>query len=73
MATSAQSFGQWVRERRKQRNLTQKALGKLTGYAEITVRQIEHNTYKLTRFVVERFVSCLDLEGEDYAAILYAP
>ena len=41
MATSAQSFGQWVREQRKRRNLTQKALGLLIGYAEITVRQIE--------------------------------
>jgi|GEM_PF-6317602 len=65
MTPTIESFGQWVREQRKQRSLTQKALGGLAGYAEITVRQIEHDTYKLTRFVVERFVNCLAGEGDD--------
>lgn len=67
---TAQTFGQWIRERRKQRGLTQKGLGKLVGYAEITVRQLEHDTYTLTRFIVERFVSCLALEGDDSEAII---
>lgn len=69
MQPTHESFGQWVRLRRKQRKLTQKALGKLTGYAEITVRQIESNTYKLSRFIVESFVSCLASEEDDPAAI----
>lgn len=64
------TFGQWVLERRKQRHLTQKALGKLAGYAEITVRQIENNRYKLTRFVVECFVNSLAVESDNRDAII---
>src|SRR5579862_1753884 len=70
MSTSVESFGQWVRERRKERNLTQKALGQLIGYAEITVRQIEHDTYNLTRFVVESGVNCLARDTDDREAIV---
>jgi len=64
-----ESFGQWVRLRRKQRQLTQKALGKLIGYAEITVRQIESNTYKLSPFIVECLVNCLAVQDDDPGAI----
>lgn len=64
------SFGQWVRERRRRKNLTQKALGSLIGYAEITVRQVESDRYVLTRFVVERLVEALADERDDRDAIL---
>src|SRR5258706_2963029 len=70
MTQTVQSFGQWVRERRKQRNLTQKGLGRLIGYAEITVRQIEHDMYNLTRFVVESVVNCLSDELDDREPIV---
>ncbi len=70
MTTSVQSFGQWVRERRKERKLTQKALGQLIGYAEITIRQIEHDTYKLSRFVVESGVNYLSRDLDDREAIM---
>src|SRR5579871_4607302 len=69
MPQAVLSFGQWVRERRKQRKLTQKSLGKLIGYAEITIRQIEHDAYHLTRFVVESVVNCLAMEADDREAI----
>src|SRR5579872_2246555 len=70
MAQGVLSFGQWVRERRKQRKLTQKALGRLIGYAEITIRQIEHDAYHLTRFIVESIVNCLASESDDREAIV---
>jgi tetratricopeptide (TPR) repeat protein len=70
MTTTIGSFGEWVRERRKQRGLTQKALGRFIGYAEITVRQIEHNTYHLTRFVVECIVNGLAGHHDDRDAIM---
>jgi tetratricopeptide (TPR) repeat protein/transcriptional regulator with XRE-family HTH domain len=59
------TFGQWVKARRKERGLTQKALGLHVGYAEITVRQVEKDTYKLTRFMVERFTNFLAVESDD--------
>ncbi|HRI55575.1 MAG TPA: helix-turn-helix transcriptional regulator, partial [Anaerolineae bacterium] len=35
------SFGQWLRQRRKALNLTQKELAQQAGCAEITLRKIE--------------------------------
>ncbi len=68
--SSVRSFGQWVRARRKARGITQKALGSLIGYAEITIRQVESDSYALTRFVVERLVEALADEDDDRDAIL---
>ncbi len=71
MTSSIQSFGRWVRQRRRERALTQKALGRMIGYAEITVRQIEHDSYNLTRFVVECLINGLADEDDDREALLH--
>lgn len=40
------SFGTWLRQRRRSLDLTQKALAKQVGCAEITVRRMEADEYK---------------------------
>jgi transcriptional regulator with XRE-family HTH domain len=65
MGRAYTTFGEWVKTRRKERGLTQKALGLHVGYAEVTVRQVEKDSYKLTRFVVERFTNFLAIEIDD--------
>jgi predicted ATPase/transcriptional regulator with XRE-family HTH domain len=70
MGSEYSTFGQWVKTKRKERGLTQKALGLQVGYAEITVRQIEKDTYNLTRFVTERFVTCLATDVDEASAII---
>ncbi|MBA3868931.1 MAG: helix-turn-helix domain-containing protein, partial [Anaerolineae bacterium] len=45
MTFNSQSFGSWVKSRRKQRGWTQAELGGELGYAEVTVRKLEANEY----------------------------
>ena len=55
------SFGKWLRQRRRTLDLTQKALAKQVGCAEITVRQIEGDIIKPSKELAEALLERLDI------------
>ncbi|MBV9790149.1 MAG: helix-turn-helix transcriptional regulator, partial [Chloroflexi bacterium] len=73
MADSAEhifSLGPWVRRRRKALDLTQAALARRVGCAEVTIRKLEADAIRPSRTIAERLVRCLDLDPSDRAIFL---
>ncbi len=70
MATS--DFGAWVRERRRERDLTQAALGKQAGCAAATIRKIESGARKPSRELAALLVQLLAGPTEDAATLIAA-
>ncbi len=58
---SADSFGYWVRRRRKALDLTQEALAQRAGCAAVTLRKIEADERRPSAQMAQRLAQCLAL------------
>jgi len=66
------SFGYWVRRRRKALDLTQEALARLVGCAEVTIKKIEADERRPSRQIAERLAVSLQIAPADRAAFMRA-
>lgn len=64
------SLGTWVRRRRKALDLTQAALARRVGCAEITIQKIETDARRPSRAMAERLACCLELSPEEQTVML---
>lgn len=63
-------FGQWVRERRKARDMTQKELAGQIGCSEATLRKFEAGTRRPSRQIVERLTHFFGLSSDDQQRVM---
>lgn len=70
--TSSESFGRWVKQRRKALDLTQAELARQVGCAEITIRKIEASEIRPSRHFITRLAELLDIDLADRAAFIAA-
>lgn len=66
------SFGGWIRRRRKALDLTREALAAQVGCATVTIRKIEADERRPSRQIAERLATCLAIPPEDQDAFLRA-
>jgi len=66
------SFGYWVRRRRKALDLTQEALARQVGCAEVTIKKIEADERRPSRQIAERLADSLEIAPADRVAFLRA-
>jgi predicted ATPase/class 3 adenylate cyclase len=59
------SFGYWVRRRRKALDLTQDALARQVGCAKVTIQKIEADERRPSRQIAERLADCLAISSEE--------
>lgn len=64
------SFGDWVRRRRKALDLTQAQLAYCVGCAVVTLRKIEADERKPSRQMAERLVLCLKISPEEAVDVI---
>jgi predicted ATPase/DNA-binding XRE family transcriptional regulator len=64
------TFGYWVRRRRKALDLTQDELAYHVGCAAVTLRKIEADERRPSRQMAERLAQCLALSPEETVAFL---
>ena len=69
-ATGVPPFGQWVKDRRKNLDLTQEALAKEVGCSVSSIRKIESGTLRPSRQVAELLAGALRISPEDRAAFV---
>lgn len=70
--TSSDSFGRWVKQRRRALDLTQAELARQVGCAEITIRKIEASEVRPSRHFITRLAELLDIDPADRAAFIAA-
>jgi peptide/nickel transport system substrate-binding protein len=68
----APSFGLWLKQRRKELDLTQEKLAEQVGCAVSTIRKIEAGVLRPSRQIAERLANQLELPPEERAAFLKA-
>jgi predicted ATPase/class 3 adenylate cyclase/DNA-binding CsgD family transcriptional regulator len=66
------SFGYWLRRRRKARDLTQDDLARLVACSVETIKKIETDLRRPSRQMAERLADCLAIPLEERAAFLKA-
>ena len=66
------SFGYWLRRRRKALDLTQDALARQAGCALGTLKKIETDERRPSRQLAERLADCLAIPAAERAAFLKA-
>jgi predicted ATPase/transcriptional regulator with XRE-family HTH domain len=64
------SFGYWLRRRRKALDLTQQALARQVGCAAITIRKIEADELRPSTQLAEALAACFGLAGDERRAFL---
>ena len=64
------SFGQWLRRRRRARDLTQAALAREVPCAVQTVRALEAGAWRPSRQLAARLAQVLGLAERDHAAFV---
>jgi transcriptional regulator with XRE-family HTH domain len=62
------TFGRWLKQRRKQLDLTQHALAEQSGCTAETIRKIEADRRRPSRALVERLAEALEIPTADRAA-----
>lgn len=72
MHTRTDSFGYWLRRRRKALDLTQEALSKLVFCSGYTIRKIEADERRPSRLLAERLVAALAIPEEERRDFLAA-
>ena len=65
-----ESFGSWLRERRKALDLTQAAVAHCVGCAEVTIRKLEAGVQRPSRQTAERLATCLQILAEEHDLFL---
>ena len=66
------SFGQWIRYRRRQLDLTQKELAERVGCSPVTIRKLEADERRASKQFVERLAQCLLISAQEYDRFLAA-
>ena len=66
------SFGYWLRRRRKALDLTQDALARQAGCALGTLKKIESDERRPSRQLAERLADCMAIPTGERAAFLKA-
>jgi predicted ATPase/DNA-binding XRE family transcriptional regulator len=61
---SAQSFGEWLRKRRKALDITQDDLAECVGCSPVTIRMVENGQRRASRQVAELLMDCLQVPEE---------
>jgi transcriptional regulator with XRE-family HTH domain len=64
------SFGEWLRRRRKARDLTREALADRVGCSVATVRKIEAEERRPSAQIVERLADIFEIPAEERAVFL---
>jgi predicted ATPase/DNA-binding XRE family transcriptional regulator len=70
--SSSDSFGYWVRQRRRDLDLTQAELAHKVGCAEITIRKIEANEVRPSRQFITRLADQLAIAPEERETFIAA-
>jgi predicted ATPase/DNA-binding XRE family transcriptional regulator len=68
----SEPFGRLVRRRRKALDLTQAALARQVGCAEITIRKIEADEIRPSQQLLARLAGTLGIEADEHAAFVAA-
>jgi predicted ATPase/DNA-binding XRE family transcriptional regulator len=63
-------FAQWIKERRKRLDITQAALGRMTGCSESSIRKIESGILKPSRQVADLLATSLQVPEEERTAFV---
>lgn len=67
------TFGAWLRQRRRQLDLTQTALAARVGYSVVTIRKLERDELRPSKQLAERLAQGLDVAlGEQASVIAFA-
>src|SRR5215471_4078844 len=64
------AFGEWLRERRKALDLTQRDLAEQVGCAEVTIRKIEGEVSRPSRQIAERMADVLAIADDERTAFV---
>ena len=67
---SLESFGQWLKQRRKALDLTQAELARRVGCAIITIQKIEAEERRPSKEIAQRLAKALEVSEEEHAAFL---
>ncbi len=67
MSQEENSFGRWVRERRRTLDLTQEELARRVGCAAVTLRKIEYDQLRASQQIAERLAMALGIPLDDRA------
>jgi predicted ATPase/transcriptional regulator with XRE-family HTH domain len=70
MAQSVLTFGQWVKQRRKELGCSQQELGDLVGCSKWTIVKIEADIRRPSRQIAERLADCLEIAPAARAAFI---
>jgi transcriptional regulator with XRE-family HTH domain len=65
-----ESFGDWLKRRRKALDLTQRELAQQVGCAESTLRKIETERLRPSRQIAERLAACLAIPAAEQPAFI---
>lgn len=66
------TFGQWIRYRRRQLDLTQKELADRVGCSPVTIRKLEADERRASKQFIERLAQCLLISGQEHERFLAA-
>jgi transcriptional regulator with XRE-family HTH domain len=69
-STSEPTFGHWVRQQRKQMDLTQALLARRVGCAEATIKKIEAGLRRPSRQIAQLIVSQFEVAPEHSASLI---
>jgi predicted ATPase/DNA-binding XRE family transcriptional regulator len=61
------SFGRWLRRRRRLLDLTQEELAKAVGCALVTIRKMEMDERRPSKALVDRLAKCLNISEAEYS------
>jgi serine/threonine protein kinase/DNA-binding XRE family transcriptional regulator len=64
------SFGRWLRERRKVRDISREALARRVGCAVVTIKKIENGERRPSRQIAELILDALAVPSEERTAIV---
>src|SRR5215470_1999802 len=65
-----QSFGEWLRQQRRARDLTQEELARQVGCSAITLRKLEAETRRPSKQVAERLADALQVPPAERVSFL---
>ena len=65
-----QTFGRWLKQRRKGLHLTQKELAQTVGYAEVTLRKVEADELRPSRELIQRLMETLQIPAAQHTQVL---
>src|SRR5579871_4795568 len=71
--SAASTFGQWLKQRRKELDLTQEALAQRLDCSAVTIQKIEADDRRASRLLLERMAQVLDIpEAKRSEFVLFA-